>query len=84
MRATMDIDFADMLMEVVSRRASDLHISVGAHPTVRVRGRLSNDAGTPMTARDLPLADFHTLRAIARRAERTAAPGTQPIQSACV
>jgi twitching motility protein PilT len=37
----MDIDFADMLMEVVARRASDLHISVGAHPTVRVRGRLS-------------------------------------------
>jgi len=37
----MDIDFADMLMEVVARRASDLHISVGAHPTVRVRGRLT-------------------------------------------
>jgi twitching motility protein PilT len=37
----MDIDFADMLMEVVARRASDLHLSVGAHPTVRVRGRLT-------------------------------------------
>ena len=36
----MDIDFADMLMEVVSRRASDLHLSSGACPTVRVRGRL--------------------------------------------
>src|SRR5438094_6469099 len=37
----MDIDFADLLMEVVSRRASDLHLTAGAHPTVRVRGRLS-------------------------------------------
>ncbi len=39
--AGMDIDFADLLMEVVSRRASDLHLSAGARPTVRVRGRLS-------------------------------------------
>ena len=37
----MDIDFADLLMEVVHRRASDLHLSAGAHPTVRVRGKLS-------------------------------------------
>src|ERR1700676_1477728 len=37
----MDIDFADLLMEVVSRRASDLHLTVGAHPTVRSRGRLT-------------------------------------------
>ena len=37
----MDIDFADLLMEVVSRRASDLHLSSGAHPTVRIRGRLT-------------------------------------------
>src|SRR5947199_5532380 len=37
----MDIDFADLLMEVVNRRASDLHLSSGAHPTIRVRGRLT-------------------------------------------
>jgi twitching motility protein PilT len=37
----MDIDFADLLMEVVNRRASDLHLSAAAHPTVRVRGRLT-------------------------------------------
>ncbi len=36
----MSIDFADLLMEVVARRASDLHLSAGAPPTVRVRGRL--------------------------------------------
>ena len=36
----MNIDFADILLEVVSRRASDLHISAGAPPTVRVRGKL--------------------------------------------
>jgi twitching motility protein PilT len=37
----MDIDFADLLMEVVSRKASDLHVTAGAHPTIRVRGRLA-------------------------------------------
>src|SRR6201992_2331759 len=37
----MDIDFADLLMEVVHRRASDLHLTAGAHPTIRVRGRLT-------------------------------------------
>ncbi len=41
MGSPMDIDFADLLMEVVSRRASDLHITAGAHPTVRVRGHLT-------------------------------------------
>jgi len=41
MGPAMDIDFADMLMEVVARRASDLHLTAGAHPTIRVRGRLT-------------------------------------------
>ena len=36
----MTFDFADLLLEVISRRASDLHLSAGARPTVRVRGRL--------------------------------------------
>jgi twitching motility protein PilT len=36
----MNFDFADLLMEVIARRASDLHISAGARPTIRVRGRL--------------------------------------------
>jgi twitching motility protein PilT len=36
----MNLDFADLLLETLSRRASDLHIAAGAHPTVRVRGRL--------------------------------------------
>jgi twitching motility protein PilT len=41
MRLAMGIDFAELLIEVVSRRASDLHLSAGAHPTVRIRGRLT-------------------------------------------
>jgi twitching motility protein PilT len=41
MWAAMAIDFAQLLMEVVARRASDLHLAAGAHPTVRVRGRLT-------------------------------------------
>jgi twitching motility protein PilT len=44
----MSIDFADLLMEVVTRRASDLHLSAGAPPTVRVRGRLSAVEGYPI------------------------------------
>ncbi|MGI8802410.1 MAG: type IV pilus twitching motility protein PilT [Solirubrobacteraceae bacterium] len=37
----MNIDFADVLMEMIGRRASDLHIAAGARPTVRVRGHLA-------------------------------------------
>jgi twitching motility protein PilT len=37
----MTLDFADVLMEMIGRRASDLHIAAGAHPTVRVRGHLA-------------------------------------------
>jgi twitching motility protein PilT len=40
MGRNMDIDFADLLMEVVTRRASDLHLSAGTNPIVRIRGRL--------------------------------------------
>ena len=36
----MELDFADVLLEMIDRRASDLHITPGAPPTVRVRGRL--------------------------------------------
>jgi twitching motility protein PilT len=43
----MEFDFADLLMEVVSRRASDLHLAAGAAPSVRVRGRLTPMDGYP-------------------------------------
>jgi twitching motility protein PilT len=36
----MHLDFADLLLEVLNRNASDLHITAGASPTIRVRGRL--------------------------------------------
>ena len=36
----MSLDLTDLLLDVVARRASDLHLTAGAHPTVRVRGRL--------------------------------------------
>jgi twitching motility protein PilT len=37
----MDFDFADVLMEVMQRGASDLHLTAGSPPMVRERGRLS-------------------------------------------
>jgi len=33
-------DFADLLLDVLERRASDLHLTAGSQPMVRVRGRL--------------------------------------------
>src|SRR5215212_4405387 len=39
-RAAMHFDFADLLLEVLQKKASDLHITAGSHPMVRVRGRL--------------------------------------------
>jgi twitching motility protein PilT len=43
----VNFDFADLLMDVVARRASDLHITAGAPPMVRVRGRLVGVEGYP-------------------------------------
>jgi twitching motility protein PilT len=43
----MTFDFADILMEVVRRKASDLHLTVGAPPTLRVRGSLTPLEGLP-------------------------------------
>ena len=38
----MRIDFAQLLLDVLERRASDLHITAGAPPKIRVRGRLQS------------------------------------------
>jgi twitching motility protein PilT len=49
----MDVDFAEVLLEVVDRRASDLHLTAGAPPMVRVRGRLTPlDAYPALTPTD--------------------------------
>jgi twitching motility protein PilT len=36
----VSFDFAELLMEVLHRRASDLHVTAGQNPVIRVRGRL--------------------------------------------
>jgi twitching motility protein PilT len=36
----MDIDFAEILKETIALKASDLHMTVGAPPVIRVRGEL--------------------------------------------
>jgi twitching motility protein PilT len=38
----MRFDFAQLLMDVLERRASDLHVTAGSHPKIRVRGRLQS------------------------------------------
>ncbi len=43
----MELDFAEVLLEVIGRRASDLHLTAGAPPMVRVRGRLTPLEGYP-------------------------------------
>jgi twitching motility protein PilT len=44
----MAIDFADVLTDVIDRNASDLHITAGAPPTIRVRGHLAPLEGYPV------------------------------------
>ncbi|MEA2142691.1 MAG: twitching motility protein PilT, partial [Solirubrobacteraceae bacterium] len=43
----MTFDFADLLMDVIARKASDLHLTAGAPPMIRVRGRLIPLEGYP-------------------------------------
>jgi twitching motility protein PilT len=45
----MKFDFADILLQVIERKASDLHITAGAPPTIRTRGKL------------VPLEDFEAM-----------------------
>jgi twitching motility protein PilT len=52
----MDFDFADVLIEVMERNASDLHLTAGSPPMVRERGKL--------TALDYPQLDATTVREI--------------------
>ena len=44
----MELDFAALLLEVADRRASDLHLTAGAPPMVRIRGRLVPVEGYPV------------------------------------
>ena len=43
----MEIDFAAVLGEVIQQNASDLHLTVGSPPMVRVRGELRGIEGQP-------------------------------------
>jgi twitching motility protein PilT len=52
----MDFDFADVLIEVMERDASDLHLTAGSPPMVRQRGKL--------TALDYPPLDPTTVREV--------------------
>ncbi len=47
-RRGMELDFAQVLLEVLDRRASDLHLTAGAPPMVRARGRLVPMEGYPV------------------------------------
>jgi twitching motility protein PilT len=48
----MNFDFADILIEVIQAGASDLHLTVGAPPMVRERGRLRPLDYPKMTGQD--------------------------------
>src|SRR5919197_4124939 len=37
----MDFDFADVLLEVIERDASDLHLTAGSPPMIRLHGKLT-------------------------------------------
>jgi twitching motility protein PilT len=43
----MNLDFSEILLEVVRQKASDLHITAGAPPMLRVRGGLVPVEGAP-------------------------------------
>ena len=48
----MNFDFADILLEVVETGASDLHLTAGSPPMVRVRGQLRPLDYPPMSPQD--------------------------------
>ena len=79
----MNFDFADILLKVVEHKASDLHITSGAPPTIRVRGSLVPLEGmpnlTPTDTREIVYAILSSSRS-ARRSRRTGS-STSPTPS---
>ena len=45
----MDFDFADVLLETIDLGASDLHLTAGVPPMVRIRGRMRELEYAPLT-----------------------------------
>jgi twitching motility protein PilT len=48
----MNFDFADILLEVLDKGASDLHLTAGSPPMIRIRGRLHPLDLPKMTSQD--------------------------------
>ncbi len=49
----MPVEFAEIILAALERRASDVHLTAGAPPTIRVRGRLQGLEGYPeLTVQD--------------------------------
>jgi twitching motility protein PilT len=48
----MNFDFADVVLATLDRKASDLHLTAGAPPTVRVRGKLVPLDFPPLSSQD--------------------------------
>ena len=46
------VDFAELITNVIASGASDLHLSVGAPPVMRLNGDLVRLGDTPLTAQD--------------------------------
>ena len=93
----MEIDFAEILKQTVELNASDLHMTVGAPPMVRVRGELrALDGYPPLTSKDTRDLIYGILsndqrkrletrvagRLLLLGARRTAASGSTPTCSA--
>ena len=96
-RSAMNFDFSEILLEVVKQKASDLHITAGAPPMIRVRGSLVPIEGmpklTPTDTREIVYAILNSSqrqragdRLAARlrllRPRRTAASASTPTSSA--
>ena len=58
----MEFDFAEVLLQVMERNASDLHLTAGSPPMIRHHGRLhalDYPRLTPQTTREVDLLDPH-------------------------
>ena len=52
MKMLVSLDFSEILLAVVKNKASDLHITAGAPPMLRIRGSLVPIDGMPCADAD--------------------------------
>ncbi len=77
-----DFDFAEVLTRMVELRASDVHLTAGFQPAIRVRGRITPlEDYPPLTPQQTRESSTRSSTTTSASASRTSSSSTSPMRS---